>query len=164
MAGGPYYAFSEYPNTSGVAYENVFDGGGATNDKENMRFLASASQIGADAVAWVLKFTVPSVLPTGTPNLRIRSRANATTGVIGLNIRWSTSGPNGSPQTSTLNNEGAVDITVPGTANDNKTTDVPLDVATAPAAGDHLLVHVEVVDSAFTLAVESGHEFTLVYV
>jgi len=162
MAGGPIVPMSAFPVTSGVAYVLIYQGAGTTEDRSEMYGLAAAADVAADGIAWHLVFRVPETLPTGTGKLRITTRANATSGVIGLNIQWVSVAGTESPDDATMNDETSTDITTPATADQYLQTLVTLDADTL-VAKELVHMNIEVDDSAHTIAAETGMWFEIIW-
>lgn len=162
MAGGPVAYSSAIPLQESKAFESIYDGAGTHEDRELMLFIADATTVDADEALWVLKFQMPEVVPTGTAKLRSRIRANATSGVLGLNIQWKSVGPNESPDDIAYSDEASWDITVPSTADQSKTQTLDLNADTV-VAGETVYVLVEVDDSAHTVAVDVGCDFDIIW-
>lgn len=162
MAGGPVFPVSSMPKTAGVAFPYVYQGAGATEDITEMLGIGDATAVTGDVVAWHLLFRTPEVLPSGTARLDILTRANATSGVIGLNIRWVSVAKTESPDDATMNDEGSVDITTSSTADRYTTTTLALDADTV-TAGEMIHMNVEVDDSAHTIAADVGCLFSIIW-
>ena len=161
MAGGPVLPISAYP-TSAIGFPMIYDGAGTTEDRMPMYGLVAAADISADGIAWHLVFEMPQVLPPGTAKLRILTRANATTGVIGLNIQTASVAANESPDDVTRTDEGSVDITTSSTA--DQYTETKLTITGANVVKDEFLhVYVEMDDSAHTIAIETGSLFSIIW-
>lgn len=162
MAGGPLAPYSALPLTEGKAWPGVYSGAGTTDDSETMCFVADATTITSDHKLWLLKFAMPEVLPTGTAKLRILLRANATTGVCALNVKWASIALTESPDDATLSDEGSVDITVPATADQYKETLTILNADTV-VAGENVTVLIEADDTAHTVAADCGLVFDIIW-
>lgn len=163
MAGGPIVPVSAFPVTAADVFASIYQGAGTTEDRTEMLFIADATEVAADAVMWHLVFQMPESLPTGTANLQIRSRANATTGVIGLNIQWVSVAETESPDDATMNDEASVDITTSATADRYTNTLLELNADTV-VAGELIHMDVEVDDSAHTIAADTGFLFSIIWV
>lgn len=152
MAGGPIFAFSSEPGTSGKVFpwRNI----GATNS----RIISGMGVIDSlDANAnWFQLFRLPSVLPTGTATLVYVPIAVATTGVAKVNPTWESVSPNlGNYDTVTLVAEGVQTITWnTGDSEDFKETKVTLDAGTI-TAGNILVLNNAFETASWTLAVRS---------
>ncbi len=163
MAGGPIVPVSAFPVTAGDAFPMIYQGAGTTEDRTEMLGIADATEVTADAVLWHLVFHTPEVLPTGTAKLQIRTRANATTGVIGLNIQWVSVSEAQSPDDATMNDEGSVDITTSATADQYKNTLMTMDADTV-VAGEIIHMNIEVDDTpAHTIAADTGCLFSIIW-
>lgn len=163
MAGGPILPTSAFPVTASDAFPLIYDGAGTTEDRMEMYGIADATEITADAIMWHLVFQVPEVLPTGTATLQVRTRANATTGVIGLNIQWVSVAETESPDDATMNDEGSLDITTSSTADQYTNGTITLDADTV-VAGELIHMNIEVDDSAHTIAADTGCLFAIIWV
>lgn len=153
MAGGPLGYESAGPGTSGELFPYVYRTAGGS-DIEGLG-CAAAADISADRT-YTLIFQMPEVLPSGTPKLRIRSFANASSGNIVVNPTWRAADPSG------------FDPDVAGTAEGNQTitftavdewveTKVELNATTVPAAGQTLQVDLIFVDASITVTAISVH-------
>lgn len=161
MAGGPLGPVSMYP-TSARGFIYAYEGAGTTEDRSMMHGIAAAADIASDGTAWHLIFEMPQILPSGTAKLRIISRANATTGVIGLNVSWASVAVTESPDDATLNDEGSVDITTSATADRYVETLLTLDADTV-VADEVIHMNIDVDDSAHTIAAETGLFFSIIW-
>ena len=162
MAGGPVFPLSGFPVTAGDAFEFVVDGIGTTEDRTIMYGIGNATKITGDVTMWHLVFRMPESLPTGTAKLRITTRANATTGVIGLNVSWVSVAGTESPDDATMNDELSVDITTSATADGYKETLLTLDADTI-VAGEFVHMLIDTDDSAHTIAADVGLLFEIIW-
>lgn len=160
MAGGPIYPSSAMPDTSGETFPNVHEG--ATNSRRT-EGLGLAASISTDRT-WELRFDLPPTLPSGTLKLQILSLADATSGTVVVEPQWFAATPDvDTPDDETLTGEGDTTITwAAGDDDELKLTKINLDAATAPVAGDTLIVHVKF-DSTSTLAVVSTHRISIIW-
>lgn len=162
MAGGPIHPNKAFPVTANVAFTSVYDGAGSTEDREEGLFLADATTVTGDVTVWHLVFKMPESLPSGTATLQVRARANATTGVIGLNVSWVSVSGSESPDDATMNDEGSLDISYPSTADQYVTATLTLDADTV-VAGEIIRMNIDVDDSAHTIAADSMLDFTIIW-
>jgi hypothetical protein len=163
MTGGPLVPYSSFPVTAEDAFPIMYSGAGSTQDTEEMLGIADATEVAGDAIMWHLAFDMPQDLPTGTATLQIITRANATTGVIGLNIQWVSVAKTESPDDATMNDEGSVDITTSATADQYLATTLTLNADTV-VAGEIIHMNIEVDDSAHTIAADTGLLFRIIWV
>jgi len=162
MAGGPLHWTTAYPVTADIAAPLIYNGAGATEDREKMLGLADATTVTADVIVWHLKFEMYQVIPTGTAKLRIITRANATSGTIGLNIQTMSITGSESPDDGTRTDEASADITTPGTADQNKETLHTLTAGNV-VADEFLHVYIEVDDTAHNIAADTGMAISVIW-
>ena len=86
MPGGPIYPYSVYPVTPNVVFENVHTTLDVTQDAHDIG-LGVYESITTDGI-WRLRFGLPPVFPSGTPNLRLKALANATSGSAQINPQY----------------------------------------------------------------------------
>lgn len=162
MAFGPLFSHSEFPVTAGTTFPSVYVGGGA-NSKQDVG-LGVAASIAADAT-WRLRYQMPPSLPTGTLKLVVRCLANATSGVARINPKWVSVAAGVSPSAATLVAETVTPDSVTGAAGSGDTATWgagdndqyieikwTLNAATAPAAGEVLVLDLVFETASWTLA------------
>lgn len=125
MAGGPLYG-EWYPVTGG----NCFFWAMSESSGSQWMGLGVAASIAADST-WRGAFILPQVLPSGTPKLRLFLRANAASGSVKVNPKWTfvSDGENFGTPSPTPAAEGTTTVTwATGDEYDLKVVDIPLDI------------------------------------
>lgn len=148
MPGGPLFPRSAYPVSSDV-FPNVHVGAGANSKHEEG--LGVAASLGANAI-WRLRFSAPTVLPSGTAKLRLRALANATTGDAKINAKWASVAVEEDPSSATLVAEGTSTLSWGAGDNDQyKQLLVVLDADTI-VAGEEIVMDLTFETLNWTLA------------
>lgn len=161
--GGPFGFESWHPVSAGDVFSMVYVGDGAVPDQTHGLGVADATEIAADAI-WRGQCPAPMVLPaTGNPYLRIRSRADAVTGVLKVNPKWKSVAAGEDPSTGALNAEGTTTITW-STNDDDEIleTFVQLNADTV-VAGETIFMDFVIEDTGTTLAVDSVHVLDVIW-
>lgn len=162
MAFGPVYPFSQVPDTTGRAFPSVFVNGSGT--VRRLSGIGLAASLAGDT-AWDLMFPVPNTLPTGTLKLKVTCIAAATSGVIRLNPKWAAVAAGVDPFAAALSAEGVTPDAKAGQAGSGDTLEWgagdsgqllrvtwTLNAATAPAAGETIVMQLLGETSSWTLA------------
>lgn len=160
MAGGPLFPYSAVPVTTDRVFSTIYTGASSTGMKYEEGLGVQAS-LGADSI-WALAFELPGgTLPTGTLKLRLRARANATSGAAKVNPKWASVAIGADPAAATLSAEGTNTLTW-------TVADVYLQakislVATTAVAGQILVMNLTFETSGFTLAQVSSWDASLIW-
>jgi hypothetical protein len=162
MAFGPVFPFSQAPDATGRAFPNVYLHGSGT--VRRFAGLGYAAALAGDT-AWDLMFRVPNTLPTGTLKLKVTCIAAATFGVIRLNPKWAAVAAGADPFAATLSAEGVTPDAKAGQAGAGDTLEWgtgdsgqllrvtwTLNAATAPAAGETIVMQLLGETASWTLA------------
>lgn len=119
-------------------------------------YIPDATTLNADQT-FAIEFPFPPTLPSGQLKMRLRSYANAATGVVKFNPKWFSLAAGENPGDATLAAEGTQTITwATGNENDMLVTEVTLDADT-PVAEEVLIMNLVFEDTNTTLAVASYH-------
>ena len=160
MAGGPIYPRSVVVLTADNIYPLYYQGQGAVPTDEEL--LGVEASLSADST-FALVFAMPESLPTGTGKLRLRARANATSGNAKVNPKWKSVAAGEDPSTGALNAETVQTLTwASGDADDYKELLVTLDADTL-VAGEELHMSLVFETASWTLAAESGWSAAIVW-
>lgn len=138
---------------------------GPTNGRREEMMKVGAS-LAADAV-WELTFEMPPTLPSGTPYLRLKSVAAATSGTANVNPAWRRVPDGDSLDPASLGAEGVTPlIWGSGDSGVSKRMDIILDEAvvnSAIQADDTLKVEVTFTSSGWTLPADSYWKAFIVF-
>lgn len=148
MAGGPISPISIGLGTSGRGYPGIYVG--ATNARRFQPHLIVEASLSTNTVTVDLIFQFPKTLPSGTCKLHILMMANATTGAAYGQISWASAAIGDTPDTITLNSEGAAAALYTWTAGDDDELieyELTLDADT-PVAGEYCVMRVVFGNSA----------------
>lgn len=119
-------------------------------------FIPDATTMTADQT-FAIEMPFPPVIPSGQLKMRLRSYANAASGVVKFNPKWASCAAGENPGDFTLNAEGTQTITwATGNEWDMLVTSVTLDADT-PVANEVLIMNLVFEDNNTTLAVASYH-------
>lgn len=152
---------SAFPVSSDV-FPKFYVGAGSYSKEDEGYAVTDATTLTADAI-WRFRFEMPSVLPSGTGKLRIISIANATAGVLKINVKWASVAVGEDPSSMVLNDEGTVTITwSAGDADDYKGTKITLDADTL-VASEFIKLDLVFEDTGMTLAVDSVHFISIIW-
>jgi len=137
---------------------HVGDGANAHTDDVT----AVIASLGADAKV-MLRFDMPPVLPTGTAKLRIIGLADAVSGNAKVNPAWASVAVGQDPSSFTLTAEGTQTVTWSTDDDDEyQETKVILDADTI-IASEFVVMHVTFETASWTLAVNSGWIFSIIW-
>lgn len=144
MAGGPVFPHSVYPVTAGKVFPTFL----TAEMPEGLAFMAS---LDADAIWRVFYRMPPTSLPTGTGKVLLPCRANATSGVARINIKWKSYAANEVPSAASLNAEGVGSVTFATTAYRETQHKVTLDADTL-VAGEMVMMDITGETTSWTLS------------
>ena len=137
---------------------HVGDGANAHTDD----VIAVIASLGADATV-MLRFDMPPILPTGTAKLRIIGLADAITGNAKVNPAWASVAVGQDPSSFTLTAEGTQTVTWSTDDDDEyQEAKVILDADTI-IASEFVVMHVTFETASWTLAVNSGWIFSIIW-
>lgn len=157
VAGGPYRQFSLKIDTADRMFPRYGGSGGDTLG------LGLEASLGGDATA-KLRWIAPKVLPSGQLKLVVDMHVNATSGNAKLNPKWAAAAPGGVDiDAVSLSAETVQTIAAPGTAHQVVQTKIDLDAATAPTAGQYLVMDLVFETASWTIAVVATFTIYLVY-
>ncbi len=157
MAGGPIFAHSSVPDTSGGVFPNIHVANSRYEEGLGLEASIAANRI------WHLRFLLPPTLPSGTAKLVILSMANAATGTVVVDLQWASIDPVGEDGfNAVLNAEGNTTITwATGDEDDYFETKIILDADTI-VAGEVVVMDL-VFKSTGTLAAISNHQVAIIW-
>ncbi len=127
---------------------------GGSNSRRFMPMWAVEASLGANADVWL--YFICQSAASSTLKLELIGVADATTGVARVNVSWAAATMPENFDSLSLTAEGAQSITwAAGEDEEFKSTKITLDAATAPAAGQMLVVQVRFETSSWTLSDKS---------
>lgn len=158
MASRPIYPHSVYLHGGGNIFEALHIGAGGGLSVYD-RGIGIVNALGADAHAH-LRFDVPDPLPAGTLKLRLRALASKVasgTENAKVNPTWAAVANGDDPSSTALSAEGITTVTWTFTGDNDKykTTEVTLDAATAPAAGEIIIMDLHFESTDWTVLVDT---------
>jgi hypothetical protein len=159
-ANGLLYPSSVYIASSTNIWGDFYVGDGANAHTDDVVMVKAS--LGADAKV-MLRFDMPPTLPTGTAKLRILGLADAVTGNAKVNPAWASVAVGEDPSSFTLTAEGTQTVTWSTNDDDEyQETKVTLDADTI-VASEFVIMHVTFETSSWTLAVNSGWIFSIIW-
>lgn len=164
MAGGPIGPISLALDTGGRGYPGIYVG--ATNSRRYQPHLIVEASLSTNTVVVDLVFPFPKALPTGTCKLHILMMANATSGAAYGQVSWASAAIGDTPDTITLNSEGAAAaLHTWASGDDDELIEYELNLdADTPVAGEYCVMRVTFGNSAsHTLAQVMAAWFEIVW-
>lgn len=161
MAGGPIFPASVAYDGSANVYPLIYVGDGANAHRTET--IGCVASLGSNAEVDLEFFMPPSSLPSGTGKLRIVGMADAVTGSAQITPSWASVAMGEDPSAATLTSEGTTTMTWSTNDDDEyQEATVTLDADTL-VAGEIVVMHLQFTTASWTLAVESGWRFSIIW-
>jgi hypothetical protein len=152
MSGGPLFPFSICPVTHDRTFYYLYTTASVTGMQE-INGMGVQASVGADSIWGLIWQLPPSTLPTGTLTLNLLAQASAVAGNAKVNAKWAAISTGVDPGATSLSAEGVSTLTwAAGDTDKIKILTITLDAATAPTAGQMIVMNLTFETSSWTLA------------